>query len=83
MTKASMGLSILGLVLVILVVLIMGRGNYKPSNLSDFSGVSGWSPGVGWMLGISTGEYCFFGTGACTHLAEELPRPARRLPRVM
>ncbi|GAM90464.1 hypothetical protein ANO11243_085080 [Dothideomycetidae sp. 11243] len=83
MTQGSMYLSILGLVLVVLIVLIMGRGRYKPENLSTFSGSSGWSPGVGWMLGIATGEYCFFGTGACVHLAEELPRPARRLPRVI
>ena len=83
MTKASLYLSVFGLVMIIIIALAMGRDHYQPKHLVEYEGTSGWSPGPAWMLSIATGQYCFFGTGACTHIAEEMPQPSRKLPRVM
>jgi len=83
MTKASLYLSVFGMIMIIIIALAMGRDHYEPRHLIEYEGTSGWSPGPAWMLSIATGQYCFFGTGACTHIAEEMPQPSRKLPRVM
>lgn len=83
LTKSCMFLSVVGFVLVLVVSLVMGRGAYHPSNLVDYRGNSGWGPGSAWLMSIGIGEYAFAAAGACTHIAEEIPRPSRRVPLVM
>ena len=83
LTKASMFASILGFVLVVIICLVMGRGQYHPSNLVEYRSTSGWSPAPSWLLGIGNGEYAFVAAGACVHIAEEIPQPNRRIPLVM
>lgn len=83
LTKASMFLSLLGFVLVVIVCLVMGKGHYTPSNLVEYHSTSGWSAGPGWLLGIGNGEYAFAAAGACVHIAEEIPQPSRKIPLVM
>ncbi|KAL5361180.1 amino acid/polyamine transporter I [Aspergillus floccosus] len=83
LTKGSMLLSVVGLVLVLVTCLVMSRGSYHASNILRYQGQSGWSPGPGWMMSIGIGEYCFAATSACTHIAEEMPRPGRKLPHVI
>lgn len=78
-----MFLSILGFSLVVIVCLVMGRGNYHPSNLVEYRSTSGWGPGPSWSLGIGNGEYAFAAAGACVHIAEEIPNPSRKVPLVM
>lgn len=84
LTQTSMYLSIVGFLMVIMTCLIMSRGDYqRGSFIVSNQGVSGWPSGVGWLMSIGVGEYCFFGAGAVTHIVEELPRPGRRLPQVI
>lgn len=83
MTKTSMFLSIFGMFLVIIVCLVMGRGNYHPSTILNSTRTSGWGPGAGWLLGIGNGEYAFVAAGACVHISEEVPKPNRKIPLVM
>ncbi|KAI4717885.1 hypothetical protein E4T48_05892 [Aureobasidium sp. EXF-10727] len=83
LTKAALYMSIVGLVLVVVIVLVMGRGTYTPSRLVNTNGNSGWGAAPAWILSMSTGQYCFYGAGACTHLAEEMPRPGRKIPHVI
>lgn len=79
-----MFLSIIGFVMVTIICLVMSRGRYQPGSfITSNRGISGWPVGVGWLMSIGTGEYGFFGTGAVTHIAEELPMPGVRLPQVM
>lgn len=78
-----MFLSAVGFVMVMVITLVMGRGAYHPSNLVEYRGSSGWSAGPAWMMSIGIGEYAFAAAGACTHIAEEIPRPSRRVPLVM
>ncbi|KAJ6094544.1 hypothetical protein N7467_002057 [Penicillium canescens] len=83
MTKSAMFLSLLGFALVVIVCLIMGRGNYHPSSLVEYRSTSGWTPGPGWLLAIGNGEYAFGAAGACVHIAEEIPNPSRKVPLVI
>ncbi|KAE8147897.1 amino acid transporter [Aspergillus avenaceus] len=83
LTKTAMYLSILGFFLVIIVCLAMGRNRYQSSNLVEYRGTSGWGPGPAWIMSIGLGEYCFAGISACTHIAEEMPRPGRKLPHAI
>lgn len=76
-------LSVFGFFLVLIVLVVMGRGTYHPSNLVEYYGSSGWGAGPAWMMSIGVGQYAFAATGACTHIAEEMPNPTRRVPLVM
>jgi amino acid transporter len=61
----------------------MGRDHYAPSNLLAHRNLSGWSNPTGWLLSITLGEYSFSATGTVVHLAEEVHRPRRGIPRAM
>lgn len=77
-------LSIVGFGMVTIVCLVMSRGQYEPGSfITKNQSVSGWGTGVGWLMSIGVGEYGFAGTGAVTHIAEEIPRPGRRIPQVV
>jgi len=78
-----MFLSIVGFMMVLVITLVMGRGTYHPNNIVVYHGSSGWGAGPAWMMSIGIGEYAFGAAGACTHIAEEIPRPSRRVPLVM
>lgn len=70
--------------MVTIVCLVMSRHQYQPGHfVTSNIGVSGWPVGVGWLMSIGVGEYGFAGTGAVTHIAEEIPLPGRRIPQVM
>lgn len=84
LTKTSMFCSIIGFVMVTIVCLVMSRGRYQTGSFVTANiSISGWAPAVGWLMSIGTGEYGFAGTGAVTHIAEEIPRPGRRIPQVV
>lgn len=83
MTQTSMYASILGIFMVVIVCVVMGRGSYHPSNLVDLKPSSGWGLGPAWLLAIGNGEYAFVAAGACVHISEEIPNPSRKIPLVM
>ncbi|KAB8206400.1 amino acid transporter [Aspergillus parasiticus] len=83
LTQTAMYLSVVGLFLVIIVCLSMGRDHYRPTNIVEYHGSSGWGPGPAWLMSIGIGQYCFAATSACTHIAEEMPSPGRKLPQVI
>ncbi|KAF7587486.1 hypothetical protein BBP40_007184 [Aspergillus hancockii] len=76
-------LSITGLILVLIALLATGRGNYHPETLTKYDGNSGWGVPPAWLLSITMGQYCYASIGAVTHIAEEMPRPGRRIPLVI
>ncbi|KAL2832504.1 amino acid/polyamine transporter I [Aspergillus cavernicola] len=80
MTTTSLGMSLSCLVLFIIVLLAMGRGQYQPRNLILHRNRSGWSDSSAWLLSISLGQYSFSAAGTVVHLAEEVPRPRRNIP---
>jgi choline transport protein len=83
LTKTTFTLSITGLILVLIALLVTGRGNYHSKTLTTYDGTSGWGVSPSWLLSITMGQYCYASIGAVTHIAEEMPRPGRRIPLVM
>ncbi|KAI9375587.1 amino acid/polyamine transporter I [Aspergillus egyptiacus] len=80
MTSTCLAMSIFLLFLFVVVLLAMGRGQYKPENLVLHRNRSGWSNATGWLLSITLGQYSFSAAGTVVHLAEEVPRPRRDIP---
>ncbi|KAL2801929.1 amino acid permease-domain-containing protein [Aspergillus granulosus] len=83
LTTTCLSLSLFCLVFFIITLLAMSRGHYKPNNLLAHRNLSGWSNPIGWLLSITLGEYSFSATGTVVHLAEEVPRPRRDIPRAI
>jgi choline transport protein len=44
---------------------------------------SGWNDGIAWMIGISAIHWCFSCLDSCTHMADEIPNPAKNIPKVL
>ncbi|KAH8698943.1 amino acid/polyamine transporter I [Talaromyces proteolyticus] len=83
-TKSCMALSLIGMFTTIGITLGMGRGHYSSGSIFvDFKGITGWSPGTGWLLAIANSLYCYAGNGSVIHLAEEIPDPGRKLPQII
>ncbi|KAL3492035.1 amino acid/polyamine transporter I [Aspergillus germanicus] len=83
LTTTCLSLSLFCLVFFIVTLLAMGRDHYAPSNLLAHRNLSGWSNPTGWLLSITLGEYSFSATGTVVHLAEEVHRPRRGIPRAI
>ncbi|THC92022.1 hypothetical protein EYZ11_008521 [Aspergillus tanneri] len=83
LANSAMFLSILGFLMVIITCLVMGRNHYHPEMLTEYHGASGWTKVPSWLLSINLAQYAYVGNGAVTHIAEEMPRPGRKLPLVM
>ncbi|KAL3464585.1 amino acid transporter [Aspergillus heterothallicus] len=86
LTKAAMGLSLLGMVLTITITIClgMGRGHCAPGSiLTEYKNTSGWNRGTSWLLSIATALYCYSANGAVMHIAVELPDPGRKLPQIL
>ncbi|KAL5340928.1 amino acid permease-domain-containing protein [Aspergillus crustosus] len=80
LTETCLAMSIFCLALFITILAAMGRGRYRPENLLLHRNLSGWGDSTGWLLSISLGMYSFSASGACVHLAEEVPNPGRSIP---
>lgn len=51
---------------------------------TEFRNSTGWSSdGIAWCLGMLTSCYVMIGYDSATHLSEEIPDPARNIPRAM
>ncbi|KAK9237334.1 amino acid/polyamine transporter I [Lipomyces kononenkoae] len=51
---------------------------------TDFLNASGWSStGLAFMIATANSMYAFVAVDAATHIAEEVPRPSRNVPKAM
>ncbi|EMD88348.1 hypothetical protein COCC4DRAFT_149949 [Bipolaris maydis ATCC 48331] len=51
---------------------------------TEFRNSTGWSSdGVAWFLGMLTSCYVMIGYDSATHMSEEIPNPARNIPKAM
>lgn len=77
---------IVGGIVTIIVVAAMPRTHatnaFVWSSLHE-NNVTGWQDGVAFLLGVLNGAFTIGTPDAITHLAEELPRPRRDLPRAI
>ncbi|KAI1628725.1 amino acid/polyamine transporter I [Exophiala viscosa] len=84
LATGSLYLTIIGFAVWFIVLLAMKKES-NPGSLMTESGLgsSGWSSGTAWMLGISNAMYCYGGTDAAIHIAEEMHSPGRQIPQAM
>ncbi|KKK26396.1 hypothetical protein ARAM_002173 [Aspergillus rambellii] len=83
MTRTTLAVSIVGLMVTIVILPAMGGNDYHPENIMINRNQSGWATPTGWLLSMAQAEYSFVGAGTIVHLAEETPRPDRILPFVI
>jgi len=69
-----------------LTLFIIGRNDHAPADwiFGDATNSTGWpSDGFAFMLAISNAVYSFLGSDCAAHLCEEIPNPAKNVPRVI
>lgn len=69
-----------------ITLLICASHRYPPASqiFGDATNSTGWSSdGFAFLLAIANAVYSFLGTDAAAHLCEEIPSPAKNVPRVM
>ncbi|WP_433502656.1 APC family permease [Pseudonocardia halophobica] len=82
-SKIGLAAELIGIVLVGLYLLIFARKN-SPSVFLDTMGTAGPGGYFGAFLGASlVGLFLYYGFEACGEVAEEVPNPARSIPRAM
>ncbi|SFO36390.1 amino acid permease [Actinomadura madurae] len=82
-SKIGLAAELIGIVLVGLYLLIFSREN-SPTIFFDTMGTAGPSGYLGTFVGASlVGLFLFYGFEACGEVAEEVPNPARSIPRAM
>lgn len=83
-SRASMGLSIITTIVIFVTILTMSpRKQTGTFVFADFVNLSGWNDVVAaftGILGINWGYSCL---DACTHMAEEIPRPEKNIPKAL
>lgn len=79
-------LSVLTLSTTTIVLFVVGRHHHASDSFifTDTTNNSGWSS-TGWafMLAVGNAVYSFLGSDCGAHLCEEIPNPAKNVPRVM
>lgn len=70
-----------GLVTIIVLAAMPDRHASSAFVWRDFENVTGWGDGVAFLTGVLNGAFTIGTVDAITHLAEELPKPERDLPR--
>ena len=75
--------SITGVVVISITLLATSEKSSAEFVFTEFNNETGWSSGVGWILGLLQSALSLIGFDASTHMAEEMPHPARDTPLAM
>ncbi|KAL3480895.1 amino acid/polyamine transporter I [Aspergillus californicus] len=72
-------------IVVIFVSMLAGTSNRQPAGevFGDFLNISGWPTGVAFFLGLNGPNWCFSCLDAAVHLADEVPNPAKNIPKAL
>jgi choline transport protein len=70
---------------IIMFAAILARSEKQSAEFvfTEIRNSSGWNDGVAWMIGISAIHWCFSCLDSCTHMADEIPNPAKNIPKVL
>ncbi|KAG5417010.1 hypothetical protein I9W82_004643 [Candida metapsilosis] len=82
----TLGLSIASLIIVIIVVLAMHKGDFDNAKFVfvEFQNQTGWtSSGIAFIVGLINPNWSFNGLDAATHIAEESLNPAVDIPTAL
>ncbi len=83
LSKIGLAAELIGIVLVGLYLLVFERKN-SPAIFFDAMGTAGPEGYLGAFIGASlVGLFLYYGFEACGEVAEEVPNPARSIPRAM
>ncbi|KAJ5817023.1 amino acid/polyamine transporter I [Penicillium robsamsonii] len=84
MGRFLMGLTIVTSVVVFIALFAAGGPIVSASEFfTDFTNTSGWPDGIAFFIGINGINWCFSCLDAATHLADEIPNPAKNIPRCL
>ncbi|CAH0055933.1 unnamed protein product [Clonostachys solani] len=76
--------SLLAFIVFFISVLAMSKEKTPASQVfTKWENQSGWPDGFSFILATGTAMYCYIGTDAVIHLAEEIPHPGKNIPQVM
>jgi choline transport protein len=78
-------LSVLTLSATTITLFVVGRDNHaSPSFIfTDTTSRSGWGDGFAFVLAVTNAVYSFLGSDCSAHLCEEIPNPAKNVPKVI
>ncbi|KAI4244147.1 MAG: hypothetical protein L6R40_003131 [Gallowayella cf. fulva] len=83
-TQATLFLSVSGFIVIFCMLLGLKKQTQPGSFLTQSGlGTSGWSTGTAWVMGIGNALYAYGGTDGAIHIAEEIPRPGKNIPKAM
>ncbi|MCJ1279557.1 hypothetical protein MMC21_007381 [Puttea exsequens] len=83
-TQATLFLSVSGFLVIFCMLLGLKKRTQPGSFITQKGlGTSGWGDGMAWMLGIGNALYAYGGTDGAIHIAEEIPRPSKNIPKAI
>ena len=75
--------SLLMFVVISITLLATSEKSSAEFVFTGFANETGWPDGMSWLLGLLQSALSLIGFDASTHLAEEMPSPARDTPLAM
>ncbi|KAF8545062.1 amino acid permease-domain-containing protein [Trichophaea hybrida] len=72
--RAALLWSLIGFVVIAITALVSAAPKFQTGNLPT---------GLAWVIGLLQGTLCLIGYDAPAHLTEEIPNPAKNVPRTM
>jgi choline transport protein len=82
-SKAALYWSIFGVVIISIVLLAMSPKTTADFVFTEFNNETGWPDGMAWLLGLLQPALSLIGFDVVMHMAEEMPRPSKDMPRAM
>ena len=78
-------LSVVTLSATTIALFVVGRHRHASASFifTDTTTRSGWDDGFAFMLAVSNAVYSFLGSDCGAHLCEEIPNPAKNVPKVI
>ncbi|RSL62995.1 hypothetical protein CEP53_004564 [Fusarium sp. AF-6] len=82
--EISFALTLLGFVSFTIAVLTKSKQKQSASTVFlEYTNQTGWNDGIAFLIGVGQQMFGFLGLDCASHVAEEMPNPARGVPRVM
>ncbi|KAH8173961.1 amino acid permease domain-containing protein [Sarocladium implicatum] len=75
--------SVIGVLVSSVVVLAMSEKTAADFVFAEFNNETGWPDGMAWLLGLLQPALSLIGYDVVMHMAEEMPRPSKDIPRAM
>lgn len=84
--KMMFVLAVIAMTTTMIVLFVMARDHHSSAStiFTDHTNRTGWSSdGFSFMLAIGNAVYSFLGSDCGAHMCEEVPNPAKNVPRIM